>query len=227
MNAPAELDRFDRFDRVERLAHWTTAALVGVLLFTGAALYAGPISTLVGQRYLVETIHLCAGLALPLPLLVGLAGRWGRRLRGDLHRLGRFDDQDRRWLRRSTRDQARLGKFNPGQKLNAAFLGSAIVVMLGTGILLKWYSLVNLDIRTGVTFVHDWVAIGIFVSVAGHIFLAMRDPIALGGMWRGTVTARWARTERPRWYEAETGEPATPPRPPAPTGEAAASRSRF
>jgi formate dehydrogenase subunit gamma len=224
MNAPAELDRFDR---IERLAHWTTAGLVGVLMLTGAALYAGPISTLVGQRYLVETIHLCAGLALPVPLLVGLAGRWGRRLRGDLHRLGRFDDQDRAWLHRSTRAQARLGKFNPGQKLNAAFLGSAFLLMLGTGILLKWYSLVNLNIRTGATFVHDWVAIGIFLSVAGHIFLALRDPIALGGILHGTVTARWARTERPRWYEAETGESTTPPRPPATPDASKPSLSRF
>jgi len=224
MSAPADLDRFDR---VERFAHWATAALVGVLVCTGAALYAGPISTLVGQRYLVETIHLCAGLALPIPLLIGLWGRWGRRLRADLHRLGRFDDQDRRWLRRATRPEARLGKFNPGQKLNAAFLGSALVLMLGTGILLKWYSLVNLNIRTGATFVHDWVAIGIFCSVAGHIFLALRDPVALGGMTRGTVTARWARTERPRWYEAETGEPATPPDGPAAAGPSTPSRSRF
>jgi len=36
----------------------------------------------------------------------------------------------------------------------------------------------------------------------------VRDPVALDGMRRGTVSAHWARTERPRWYEAETGEPA-------------------
>jgi formate dehydrogenase subunit gamma len=218
MTPPPELARFDR---VERAAHWSTASLFGVLMFTGAALYAGPISTLVGQREVVRTIHVGAGLLLPLPLLIGLAGRWGRALRGDLRRLGRFDDEDRRWLRRDTRDDARLAKFNPGQKLNAAFLGSAIVVMLGTGIVLKWFSLFSLTTRTGATFVHDWVAFGIWISVLGHILLAVRDPIALRGMLHGAVTARWARTNRPRWYEAETGEaagrlqapePASPPR---------------
>ena len=218
MTPPPELARFDR---VERAAHWSTASLFGVLMFTGAALYAGPISTLVGQREVVRTIHVGAGLLLPLPLLIGLAGRWGRALRGDLRRLGRFDDEDRRWLRRDTRDDARLGKFNPGQKLNAAFLGSAIVVMLGTGIVLKWFSLFSLTTRTGATFVHDWVALGIWISVLGHIMLAVRDPIALRGMLHGAVTARWARTNRPRWYEAETGEaagrlkapePVSPPR---------------
>jgi formate dehydrogenase subunit gamma len=207
MTPPAELERFDR---VERLAHWTTAALFGVLMLTGAALYAGPVSTLVGQRYLVRTVHASAGLILPLPLLVGLAGRWGRSLRRDVRRLGRFDADDRRWFRRSTHDAARLGKFNPGQKLNAAFLGSAIVVMLGTGIILKWFSVFSLSTRTGATFVHDWVALGIWISVLGHIFLALRDPDALAGMRRGRVSARWARTMRPRWYESETGHPASP-----------------
>ncbi len=213
MTPPAELERFDR---VERLAHWTTAALFGVLMLTGAALYAGPVSTLVGQRYIVRTVHAGAGLILPLPLLVGLAGRWGRSLRRDVRRLGRFDADDRRWFRRSTHDAARLGKFNPGQKLNAAFLGSAIVVMLGTGIILKWFSVFSLSTRTGATFVHDWVALGIWISVLGHIFLALRDPDALAGMRRGRVSARWARTMRPRWYESETGQPATPV--PVPSG---------
>ena len=215
MTPPPELARFDR---VERAAHWSTASLFGVLMFTGAALYAGPISTLVGQREVVRTIHVGAGLLLPFPLLVGLAGRWGRALRGDLHRLGRFDDEDRRWLRRHSRADARLGKFNPGQKLNAAFLGSAIVVMLGTGIVLKWFSLFSLTTRTGATFVHDWVALGIWISVLGHIMLAVRDPIALRGMLHGAVTARWARTNRPRWYETETGEDAGRLTPPDPRG---------
>ena len=206
MTPPPELARFDR---VERAAHWSTASLFGVLMLTGAALYAGPISTLVGQREVVRIIHVSAGLLLPLPLLIGLGGRWGRALRRDVRRLGRFDDEDRRWLRRKTRGDARLGKFNPGQKLNAAFLGSAIVVMLGTGIVLKWFSLFSLTTRTGATFVHDWVALGIWIAVLGHIMLAVRDPDALRGMLRGVVPARWARLNRPRWYEAETGEPAT------------------
>jgi formate dehydrogenase subunit gamma len=216
MTPPAELERFDR---VERLAHWTTAGLFGVLMLTGAALYAGPVSTLVGQRELVRMLHVAAGLALPVPLLLALAGRWGRHLRRDLRQLGRFDDEDRRWLRRATRPEARLAKFNPGQKLNAAFLGSAMVVMLGTGFVLKWFSLFSLDTRTGATFVHDWVALGVWVAVAGHVALALRDPDVLRGMLRGRVPARWARSMRPRWYEAETGEPASRlrPTPPVPS----------
>jgi formate dehydrogenase subunit gamma len=198
-----------RFDRVERAVHWTTAALVFVLMGTGAALYAGPVSTLVGHRDIVRNVHVFAGLALPVPLLIGLLGRLGRSLRADLRRLTRWSTDDRAWLRRRDRPRARLGKFNPGQKLNAVFLGAAGVVMLASGFILKWFSLFSLGTRTGATFVHDWFAIGIWLAVAGHIFFAMRDPIALAGMWRGKVTARWARNQRPQWYEQETGRPAS------------------
>ena len=53
---PVAVDRspppktFLRFDRVERALHWVNAALFGTLMLTGAALYAGPVSTLVGHR---------------------------------------------------------------------------------------------------------------------------------------------------------------------------------
>jgi formate dehydrogenase subunit gamma len=198
-----------RFDRVERIVHWTTATLFGVLMLTGAALYAGPISTAVGRRDLMRTVHVYSGLALPVPIVVGLLGRWGKRLRRDIGRLNRWSPDDRTWMRRKRRATARLGKFNPGQKLNSAFLGAAMLVMMGSGVMLKWFSLVPLDIRVGATFVHDWTALAIWLSVTGHVFLAFHDPIALRGMVRGTVTARWARNGRPRWYEEETGQPAS------------------
>ena len=198
-----------RFDRVERVAHWTTAALFGVLMLTGAALYAGPISTMVGRRDLVRTTHVVAGLALPVPVVLALLGAWGRRLRADVGRLNRWSADDRAWLRRRTRPDARLSKFNPGQKLNAAFLGASIVVMLATGIMLRWYEPFSLDWRTGATFVHDWLALGIWIAVIAHIVFAFRDPVALRGMTRGSVSAWWACTRRPRWYEEQTGRPAT------------------
>jgi len=204
---PPEPD-LERFDRVERAVHWTTAALFGVLMLTGAALYMGPISTLVGRRDLMRTVHVVAGLTLPLPFIVGLVGKWGVRLRRDLSRLSRWTHDDRSWWRRGRRASARLGKFNPGQKLNTMFLGAAAIVMLGSGVMLKWFSIVPLDWRVGATFVHDWFALGIWVAVAVHIFLATNDSIALHGMRHGTVTAKWARTKRPRWYEEETGRPA-------------------
>ncbi|HEY8218342.1 MAG TPA: cytochrome b/b6 domain-containing protein [Acidimicrobiia bacterium] len=198
----------ERFDRTERVVHWLTASLFVTLMLTGAALYAGPISTVVGRRDVVRTIHVAAGLALPVPLLIGFAGRWGAALRRDLRRLDRWIPDDRVWLRRRTRDTARLGKFNPGQKLNATFLGAAILLMLGTGSIMKWFEPFPLSWRTGATFVHDWVALGVWLAVGGHVLFALRDPDALSSMLRGKISARWARTRRPRWYEEETGMPA-------------------
>ena len=61
-----------RFDRVERAVHWTNAILFAVLVVTGAALYFTPLIALVGRRELVERIHLYAGIALPVPLILAL-----------------------------------------------------------------------------------------------------------------------------------------------------------
>src|SRR5580693_193636 len=79
-----------RFDWVERAAHWLTAIAFIILIFTGAALYIPALVGLVGRRVLVVRIHVDAGLALPLPLIISLAGSWGKCLPSDLKRLNRW-----------------------------------------------------------------------------------------------------------------------------------------
>jgi formate dehydrogenase subunit gamma len=194
---PAEIPRFDR---VERFVHWTIATLVGVLIATGACLYLGQIEALVGRRELVRNIHVAAGLSLPVPILLGLVTRAGRGLRRDLGRLNRWSRDDVRWWRRESRGTAQLGKFHPGQKLNATFLGGALVVMLMSGSIMRFFSPFPDSWRTGATSVHDWFALGIGLSVIGHVMLATRDPIAMRAMRAGPVPETWARTHRPRWY---------------------------
>ena len=201
---PEPRDTLLRFDRVERTVHWVNATLFGVLMLTGAALYAGPISTLVGNREIVRNIHVYSGLALPLPLLFAVVSRRGARLRADLGRLNRWSRDDARWFRRRRRGDVRLGKFNPGQKLNAAFIAAAAVVMLGTGSIMHWFDAFPLDWRTGATFVHDWFALGIWVSVLGHIFFALRDSESLESMLGGSIAVSWARQKAPLWYEELT-----------------------
>jgi formate dehydrogenase subunit gamma len=194
-----------RFDRVERVVHWVTATLMLTLLATGFSLYVGPLSTLVGRRNFVRTVHVYSGLLLPLPVLLAIAMRAGAELRGDLGRLNRWTRDDRAWWRRGRRATARLGKFNPGQKLNATFIGAAMVVMLMTGSIMRWFEPFSDSWRQGATFVHDWFAIGLLFAIAGHILLAFRDPDALNGMVRGSVKAHWARRYRPRWFEEVSG----------------------
>jgi formate dehydrogenase subunit gamma len=189
-----------RFDRVERYAHWCTATLMLILLFTGFAMYVGPLSTIVGRRLLMRNVHLYAGLLLPVPIVVAICLRAGAQLRVDLGRLNRWTRDDRTWWRKRQRASAQLGKFNPGQKLNATFIGAAIVVMLMSGAILEWYKPFSDSWRQGATFVHDWFAIGLLLAIFGHIVLAFRDPDALNGMTHGTVNAGWAKRNRPRWY---------------------------
>jgi formate dehydrogenase subunit gamma len=194
-----------RFDRLERVVHWVTAALMLTLLATGFSLYAGPLSTLVGRRNLVRTIHVYSGLLLPVPVLLAIVTRAGAELRADLGRLNRWTNDDRAWWRRGRRAATRLGKFNPGQKLNATFIGAAMVVMLMSGSIMRWFEPFSDSWRQGATFVHDWFAIGLLFAIAGHILLAFRDPDALNGMVHGSVKARWASRYRPRWFEEMSG----------------------
>lgn len=212
---PETVGRLHRFDGVERAVHWATAALFGVLLATAAVLYVGGLSAIVGRRTLVRDVHVVAGLALPLPLVVGWLGRWGAALRGDARRLARFDEDDWRWLRRLGRDPlVPVGKFNAGQKLNAAFVLGAMVSMLATGAIMRWFHPFPLTWRTGATFVHDWLAILLAVTITGHVLQALADPAALRSMVTGWVPVGWARSRRSKWWE-ESGEPPDPLSPPA------------
>ena len=70
------------------------------------------------------------------------------------------------------------GKFNAGQKLYAAWIAGAVLVMLGTGLLMWFTRLAPLVWRTSATFVHDWLALAIGIVLAGHIGMALADPEA-------------------------------------------------
>jgi formate dehydrogenase subunit gamma len=203
-----------RFDLVERVVHWVNALLFGTLIFTGAVLYLAPLMAVIGRRALIENIHLYCGIALPVPLLLALCGSWGRALRSDLRRLNRWTGDDRLWLRAAVKagpqrqrawGRLRVGKFNAGQKLNSAFVAGSGLVMLGTGLIMKWYHPFPLSWRTGATFVHDWLAIAIGLVVIGHIGLAVRDPHSLRSMFTGRISAAWARRRAPAWVDGDDG----------------------
>lgn len=202
----------ERFDRTERNVHWYTAALVGVCLLTAAALYFPAVAVLVGRRETVKAIHVYSGLALPLPFLVARLGRWRTELRRDVRRLSRLDAMDRRWLRSLGRDPfVRNGKFNGGQKLNAAFVVGAGLLLLVSGSIMKWFTPFPLTWRTGATFVHDWAAFALLLALLGHVGKALADREALGAMVRGPVRRSWAERHAPRWLsevEADASEEA-------------------
>ena len=170
---------------------------------TAAILYNGFLSAPVGHRRVVKLVHVFSGLALPIPILLGVASV---AYRSDLRRLNRFSPMDWRWLRSSNRRDGaiRVGKFNAGQKLNAALSAGAIVVLLVTGTLMYFPDLARLSWRTGATFVHDWFALAVGLLVIGHISYARRDPGSRRGMRTGSVTAEWAQTHHAAWFDEVT-----------------------
>ncbi|THA58389.1 cytochrome b/b6 domain-containing protein [Streptomyces sp. A1136] len=194
----ADLRRVHRFGRSQRWVHRTTAALMGVCVASAGCLYLPPLAELVGRRHLVVTVHEWSGLLLAVPVLFGLASR---AVRADLGRLGRFGPHDRIWLRSTLRGgrERPAGKFNAGQKLYAGWSAGAVLVMLGTGLLMWLTGLAPLVLRTGATFVHDWLALTLGVVIAGHIGMAVRDPEARRGLRTGSVDRRWAEREHPLW----------------------------
>ena len=190
-----------RFSRGERLVHRSTATLVAVLTLTGAALYVPSLALLVGRRTAVEAVHVVAGLVLPVPTLLGLA--FSASLRADLRALGRMTATDWRWLRRRDRRKARLpvGKFNGGQKLAAAVVAGAGLVLFGTGLLLLAPARFSLpvSIRQGATITHDLFTFGLLVLLAGHVWLAYRHPEARAALRTGLVDREYAEREHPAW----------------------------
>lgn len=201
LDTPGRSTGVRRFGPATRWAHRATAALMGVCVVTAACLYVPQLAELVGRRELVVRIHEWAGLALPVPVLAGLVSR---AFRGDLGFLNRFGPHDRVWLRAALRRDKRhssrpAGKFNAGQKIYAAWIAGATLVMLGTGLMMWFTHLTPLVWRTGATFVHDWLALTIGIVLAGHIGMALGDPEARRGMRTGEVSREWAEREHSVW----------------------------
>lgn len=201
---PRVTGRIVRFDAVQRAAHWANALLFGILMATALPLYFGSLGTLVGRRALVEQIHLWAGIALPVPLLVSILGPWGAQFRRDLRRINVWTRDEVTWLKALGRRAPKVvDKFNPGQKLNAIFIGASIVVMLATGAMLKWFRFFPLGWRSSATFVHDVFAFAIFVVVVGHVLFALAHPESMRSMIKGWVTKTWAARHAPGWLAEE------------------------
>jgi formate dehydrogenase subunit gamma len=181
-----------RFSRAEQWIHGLTALLIGVCIGSAAVLYNGSLAVYVGDRYLVEQVHVWCGYAIPAPIIVGLlSGSY----RLDLGRLNRFTGADWAWLRSRRRRDGHIpvGKFNAGQKLNAALSLGSIGVLLATGTVMYFTNSFRLAWRSGATFTHDWFALGFGLLIVGHI----------------TFVNRYAKPRRPPRRPASAARPAT------------------
>jgi len=191
-----------RFTVAERWAHRSIAILTVILLVTAALLYIPDLGGLIGNRQIVRVIHEIAGFALPIPIIVAL---FSRAFREDTGRLNRFHPSDWQWLRNRHRRDGHIpvGKFNAGQKLNGAFSLGWIIIMFLSGAMMFFSSYFTDDLRTGATFVHDWLGLAVVVVVVGHIYMAYNDATARRGMRTGEVPVTWAQREHAAWAAEE------------------------
>jgi formate dehydrogenase subunit gamma len=201
--APAKTLRLLRFDRVQRAAHWANATLFFILIFTAIPLYFGSFFGIVFPRHLIEQIHLWTGLSLALPVIISLVGPWGKAMRRDVRRINYWTRDEVRWIRTFGKSKLEADKFNPGQKLNAIFVGASILVMLVTGSMLQWFRFFPVSFRSGATFVHDIFAWAIFIVVFGHIVMALTHREALRSIFGGRVSESWAKRHAGMWLKEE------------------------
>jgi len=201
---PQTISRIVRFDGVQRAAHWANALLFGILMLTALPLYFGSLADVVGRRALMADIHVWTGVVLPVPILISVLGPWGAQMRRDLRRINVWTKDEVTWLKAIGRRAPRVvDKFNPGQKLNAIFIGASILIMLATGFILKWFRFFPVSWRTGATFVHDVLAFVIFAVVFGHIIFALIHWESLRSMIKGWVSEEWAARHAPAWLREE------------------------
>jgi len=204
--------RVPRFTRAQRVSHWVNATLWGVALITAAYFKFGWGQSLVHDRELVRNVHVIFGLGIIAAFAVSVMGRYGAALRQDLRRFNRWSPDDVRWMRTLGKSgNAKLGKFNPGQKLNAIFVGATALILGATGSIMKWNKPFSTDLRTGADFVHGWFALFITITIVGHIMFALRDRESLGSMVSGDVSTTWANHHRPIWAAEVTREPVVTP----------------
>jgi formate dehydrogenase subunit gamma len=193
-----------RFTVAERWVHRATSTLMITAILSAAFLYIPEFAELVGRRRLLVTVHEWSGILIPLPLAAGL---FFKGVRADMAQLNRFGPQDKGWVWRAVRHGTGFagpaGKFNAGQKLYAAVLAGLVLVMVGTGLMMWFTGLAPLNLRTGASYVHDWLALVIGLLVIGHIRMALKDPEARRGMRTGKVSRAWARKEHKLWERDE------------------------
>ena len=175
-----------RASATEKLLHWTVAAAVIVMVVTGGVMYVPALSEAIGQRFWIRTAHLAAAILFVLVLLVVPALRWSeiRRLERDL---AFWERTDWDWFRRAwdvfgseyRSESRRSGRFNGGQKLLAALVAAALVLLLVTGIPMYWWGLFSLELVARAREIHLLAAFGLTALLAGHVYLGLASPYGL------------------------------------------------
>jgi formate dehydrogenase subunit gamma len=193
-----------RFTLTERVFHWVNALAFFTLLGSGLILYLPSLSSAIGRRPLINTIHIDTGIAwIASLILIALLGN-RRAFLAAARDIDLFDRDDLAFLRGRT--HVPQGRFNAGQKVNAIITAAFALLFFASGLLL-WIGEDDTAIRLGGTlYLHDVLVYISVVLVLGHIYLAAVNPRtrhSLRGMVLGTVREDWAREHHAKWAETQ------------------------
>lgn len=187
-----------------RFLHWSLAVAYVAAIATGFALYwqklLGWLTPYFGGYNQTIFIHFWAGIALTLfTFLLGIAWK----------KVARWSTADSEFVRRMPHHIRHAGEpqptetgfFNGGQKLYLwAVIGSTVIFLI-TGIVWSFRYQVPHNVYAVCRTTHRVLGVIMFAGLLVHIYKAsIGEPGTLRSMLRGTVTAEWARTRRPKWF---------------------------
>jgi formate dehydrogenase subunit gamma len=174
-----------RASATEKTLHWSVAATVLVLLFTGVVMYVPWLSQVAGQRFWVRTSHLVAAVLLVVAAVAISVLRWGD-VRQVERELSFWERADWEWFRRpfdvflSTFSEARPNprRFNAGQKLLAALVAIGLAILTITGApMYAWWWFDN-ELVQRARDLHVLATFALAALIAGHVYLAAFGPAA-------------------------------------------------
>lgn len=176
------------YSSASRWLHLSTLVLFLILVVTGTILYIGPLEAAIGERSLLATVHVYAGVGVLFPFLISLIYLPPTsQTRAMLSELSRWNDADRAWMEAFPSVKGpKAARFNAGQKIYANFNLGALVVMVGTGLIMGAYIPLDIGLRQGATFVHDIGAFALTAFFLGHLYMALTHPTSMRHMFART-----------------------------------------
>ena len=158
------------------LFHHLTAAFFFVSLATAFPMFVPSVAAWAGHRELYRETHVITGLLALLigaASLTGLAGPGARLRRAALYSWAEADAAwMRAWARRLARPAYAGPGPNPGQRVAAAAMAASLVALAASGLVLRFFSIFPLWLRTGASLVHSLFFYLLTALVVAHVVLA-------------------------------------------------------
>ena len=165
---------YERVDKNVSKLHNAASLLFGLCLVSAAVLYNSTLQGLIGHREVVREVHVLSGVLSVGAILLGFTPLF-RSSVGKVWRLMMLwsaEDSNwvTQWLKTFRRPSYLIDGPNGGQKIGTAVVASSMLVLLITGLILRFFAYFPLWLRVGATLAHTLFAYLITLFVAIHIY---------------------------------------------------------